>query len=87
MSKPPDLPPTKEGELHITSTRIDLVKNPRIVDIEVTLYEGMKLPGRSGLELQWVKRAVWLQVPIENMWMMVEGAQVPLTTVVPARNV
>lgn len=82
--------PDYDGEVVIKSSAIQLVDDshsPPLVDFYADLRVAALLPTPTGLQLGWTRRAVWLQVPVEHMLMLVEGAQVPLVTVKPASKV
>lgn len=79
--------PDYDGEVVIKSSAIKLVddsRGPPLVDFYADLRVAALLPTPTGLQLGWTRRSVWLQVPVEHMLLLAEGAQVPLTTVKPA---
>lgn len=77
-----DNPPSYDGEMFLNVQQCKLVDDghgPPCVDVFVEVYQGMFLV--EGL--QWMRRAAWVQLPIESMWMLSPNAQVPLTVVRP----
>lgn len=76
----PNSPPSYDGEVFLAHRECTLVdddlSNP-LVDLHVEVYQAMNLPSDAGLE--WVRRAGWIQIPVEQLWMFSsEDAQVPL---------
>lgn len=87
-SSTPELPsPSYDGETVVRESTIRLVDDahgPPLVDFYADVRVAALLPTPTGLQLGWTRRAVWLQVPVEHMFVLVDGAQVPLITVKPA---
>jgi len=83
--KEPNRPPSYEGETFVSFANVETVLEytPPRIEFRADVYSAEKLPRQNGLFLEWVKRSVWLQVPMDQMWVMLDDGQVPLRIVRP----
>lgn len=80
MSKPKS-PPSYDGEVVLTHQEVKLVNDALsepLVDVHVEVHRAMNLPSATGLTLQWVRKAGWIQLPVDQLWTLSGYAQVPL---------
>jgi hypothetical protein len=80
MSKPNSLP-SYDGEIVLTHQEVKLVDDALsepLVDIHVEIHQATNLPSATGLALQWVRKAGWIQLPVDQLWTLSGYAQVPL---------